>query len=165
MGARKIGAYAYLSNLPTETAAYIAGLIDADGTITATGMGRTKAGRPRIPAPLVLVVNGNLDLIRWLRDVTQAGCAYETKSKPQRPDQNAANWNKVHRFQLTCGAAQALLARVRPWLRVKARQADLVLALPAKGRDFAMAATDEQREAAAAVLAQIRALNVRGIKA
>ncbi|CAB4223496.1 hypothetical protein UFOVP1672_84, partial [uncultured Caudovirales phage] len=58
-------------NYITDTqAAYIAGMIDADGTVT-VGQGTT-----HLPQPMVLVVNTNYELIDWLKAVVGAGCAY-----------------------------------------------------------------------------------------
>ena len=157
--------YLSVANLSDEQAAYLAGLIDADGTVTVIyNTGARKNGAAPLPRPMVLIVNSDLSLIRWLRELTEVGCSYETKTRPKRPDQDAAHWNCVHRYQVVGRAAQALLARCRKYMRVKAKQADIVLALPAKGRDFKMAASDDQRQRAILMAGQIRLLNQRGIK-
>jgi len=148
--------HAEIREIADGDAAYIAGLIDADGTITAT---RWKGG---LPSPMVLFVNSNLGLIEWLASTIGAGSAHEVKTAPKRPDQNANNWNKVHRFQITGRKAQTLLQRCRPFLRIKARQADLVVWLPQRGRDFGRTAANDQRTYAEMLIREIRALNARG---
>jgi hypothetical protein len=156
--------YSSVDALPVDMVAYIAGLIDADGTLTLTGPKQRANGVAAMPNPMLLVVNSDLELIRWLKVTIGFGCVYETKTKPTRPDQSADNWNKVHRFQMTGGGAVKLIARVRPYLRVKAAQADLLLKVPRRGQDCAASASNSQRDAAQQILASVRALNQRGVK-
>jgi hypothetical protein len=148
--------------LSETDAAYIAGLIDADGMVTCSYQNKNKV-LPPLPRPLVTVHNGDFGLLLWLRETIQVGSAYEHgPGRPRRPDQNSDNWNPVHRYQLTGGNAQKVLRRVRPYLRVKAKQADLVLTLPLRGVDFPQHASPEQRAAALRTLVEIRRLNARG---
>lgn len=151
-------AHAAIRTLTEVDAAYIAGMIDADGMITANR-------RDHLVMPLVCVTNSHFPLIEWLLETIGAGCAYETKSEPKRPDQSKERWNKVHRYQLTGRKAQTLLEACRPYLKVKRRQADLVISLPQRGRDFSLAVNDNQRAQAAEILTAVRALNKRGLKA
>ena len=145
-----------INDLFETDAAYIAGLIDADGTVTVT------ARNNGVPKPLVLVVNSNLPLINWLQGITGAGCAYETKTRPMRPDQNAAHWNKVHRYQVTGWKALSLLDVAKPYMRIKKRQAELVSSLALRGRDYPRWATPEQRAHGQVVMTEVRAMNRRG---
>jgi hypothetical protein len=147
-----------IRDISDTDSAYIAGLIDADGTVTASH------NKGKLPAPMVLVVNGSLPLIQWLQETIGAGCAYETKTRPTRPDQNDAHWNKVHRYQITGWKAQSLIARVRPFMRVKAAQADMLQLLAQRGRDFPRSATEAQRSRSLWALENLRALNIRGKK-
>ncbi|ACL61042.1 LAGLIDADG family homing endonuclease [Methylobacterium nodulans] len=156
--------YDQIAGLDIATTAYLAGLIDADGTISVSPGKTGKDGQPHLPTPIVLIVNGDLELIRWLKEVIGYGCSYETKTRPKRPDQSDSNWNKVHRYQLGGRAAIAFLAKCRPYLREKRRQADLVLSMPSKGKAFAVVATVEQRARAFEAMEKIRALNRRGLK-
>ncbi|MFN3352502.1 MAG: hypothetical protein ACK4Z5_02745 [Brevundimonas sp.] len=146
-----------IAALTDTDAAYIAGMIDADGSITVSAQdGRVK--------PLVCVFNSNVPLIDWLSVTIGAGCSYRYKSGAKRPDQDGARWNPVHRYQITGRKAQSLLTQLLPHLRVKRAQAELVLSVPMRGRDFGRAATAEQRAAAADVLGRIRVMNARGVK-
>jgi hypothetical protein len=134
--------------------AYLAGMIDADGMVT------FNAGKS--PRPMVCISNSNFDLIKWCLHVIGAGCAYETKSVPKRADQNRDNWNAVHRYQLTGRKAQTLLLACLPYMKVKRAQADLVLAAPMRGRDFATMQNEEHRKIFADLMVRVRALNKRG---
>lgn len=148
-----------INDLAIADAAYIAGLIDADGTVTVT----MSAIAP-LPKPLILVVNSNYPLILWLQNMIGAGCSYLTKTKPTRPDQDKSNWNSVHRYQVTGWKAIALLEKVRPFMRVKAMQADLLMGLSLRGRDFPKSASSDQMAASISIGAEIRRMNRRGIK-
>lgn len=143
---------------PTD-AAYMAGMIDADGMVTLI-----RSPSKRLASPMVCVMNSNFGLIEWIVSVVGAGCAYETKTVPKRPDQNRENWNKVHRYQITGRKAQSLLMACRPYMKVKARQADLVIGIPMRGRDFPGLAQDAHVTLAASILAEVRMLNARGRK-
>lgn len=151
-------AHAAIQPLKETDAAYIAGMVDADGMITVVR-------REHLVMPMVCVTNSHYPLIEWLLATIGAGCAYEQKSEPKRPDQSKERWSKVHRYQLTGRKAQSLLALIRPHLRVKQRQADLVFALPQRSRDFSLALNDNQRAQAAEILTAVRSLNKRGVKA
>lgn len=148
--------HAAINPISETDAAYIAGLIDADGMVSASAGQRAQ--------PLVIVTNSNLALLDWLREVIGAGTIYEQKTRAHRAGQDRRRWNKVHRFQIGNRKAQSLLERCRPYMRVKGRQADLVLALPQRGRDFGRQATVEQKSAAEMLRSEIRALNARGVR-
>lgn len=139
-------------------AAYIAGMIDADGMISAS------VHRASVAQPLVCVTNGNFGLIEWLLACIGAGCTYEQKSVPTRADQDRSRWNTVHRYQITGRKAQTLLERCRPYFKVKARQAELVIAIPQRGRDFPLSSSADQKAFGMGCVAKIRALNARGRK-
>lgn len=162
MASSTIASLAQIDAIEENEIAYLAGLIDADGTVTINAHTR-RSGRRSYPSPMVLVVNGNLELIRWIKQIVGFGCAYETKNRPTRPDQNESNWNPVHRYQLTGRPAQLLLRRCRKYLKVKHRQADLIIPLAAKGVDFVREASDAQHSIAKTIVEQVRALNRRGL--
>jgi hypothetical protein len=167
MAARPIAEHGRIRELSDTEAAYIAGMIDADGTVTCSNRCRRDAMKgkgPALPQPMVLVVNSNLDLIRWLLETIGAGCAYEVKTRPTRPDQVEAHWNKVHRYQLTGWKAISLVERVRPFMRVKLRQANLLTMLSVRGRDFGQTAREDQRERAIWAGGRLRVANRRGKK-
>lgn len=162
MAPQSLASLAKIDEITETDIAYIAGLIDADGTVTANSGARRKDGTAGHPIAMVLIVNGNLDLIVWLKKTIGLGCAYETKTRPTRPDQNEANWNKVHRYQIIGAGAVKLLRRCRPFMRVKGRQADVCFTMPMKGVHFLRNASQSQRAAALDALRAIRGLNHRG---
>lgn len=164
MASYKLAEIYKIDNIPENEIAYISGLIDADGTITIPTIQKRRDGKPKFPSPMVLIVNGNLGLIRWIKEKIGFGCAYETKTRPIRPDQNAAHWNPVHRYQLTGRPASRLLTRCLPYLLVKRQQAEIVLSIAMKSVDFAMEATERQHAHASWCVSQIRILNQRGKK-
>ncbi len=159
----RIAILEHIRNIPETDIAYIAGLIDADGTVTINAAKSAK-DRIRYPMVMVLVVNGNLGLIRWLKEIIGAGCSYETKTRPTRPDQNEAHWNPVHRYQVLGMPAKELLARCRPYMKVKKIHAMVAASIAMRGFEFSRDASDEQRKAAFDAMAQIRILNQRGKK-
>lgn len=147
-------------------AAYMAGMIDADGMITVSSPSKSIAPMSYTPRerPLVVVTNSDMELINWLKDTIGAGTAYETKSQPNRPDQDENNWNKVHRFQMSGWKAIRLLEEISPYLKIKKKQAELVMRMPVRGRDFNTKATDLQVELVKELAGKIRLLNRRGFK-
>ena len=162
MGFAQTEKFETILQLSNEDAAYLAGLIDADGTISAqVNSQRNRDGSRRMPVPMVLVVNTDLELIAWLKKVIGYGCSHETKAKPTRPGQNMENWRPVHRFQITGRSAITLVGRVRPYLRVKAEKADLMVRFPCRGKDYSHKASKEQRKMAYDILNALRKLNKR----
>ena len=149
-----------INTLSIADAAYIAGIVDADGCVTAS----LSRNSHRFPSPLLIVTNSDFELITWLKSVVGAGTSYLTKTRPCRPDQNRDNWNPVHRYQLTGWRATNLMVQLCPYMRVKAQRAKLVMQLPLRGRDFPVHATDHQVSASMELLKQIRALNHRGVR-
>lgn len=146
-------------NKLTETQkAYIAGMIDADGSV---GIDRRTSESDKYPynfAVRVLVVNTDYDLILWLKKVIGAGCAYKTEYR-YKP-----NWNTVHRYQLTNEKGVELLNQIIPYMIVKRERAELVASLPTrktmcskKGRSVENYALQN------ALYEQVSILNKRGI--
>lgn len=138
--------------------AYLAGLIDADGSITFSAKDHGRGIRAQA---LIIVVNSNYEIIEYLKETTGYGCAYETKAKPTRPDQDQSNWNKVHRFQVTGKNALDLCRKIYPYLRIKKAQADLLLQYSVRGVDFKQQRTDEQKAKDARLVTEMRTLNQR----
>ena len=152
-----------IQRLSETDLAYLAGLIDADGTVTfQVSSGRRKNGDTAMPVPMVLIVNSDFALIEWLKEVIGYGCAYETKTRPTRADQNEVHWSKVHRFQLTGRPAIALLRRALPYLRIKRERAELAMRMPMRHWHYKHTAAPHHRETAAILLAQMRTQNRRG---
>lgn len=153
--------YNFEQTISDIDAAYFAGFIDADGTITFGSSRKRPDGSRGLPMPMVLVVNTDWRIIEMLKEQTGVGCAYITKATKLREDQNKENWNPVHRYQVTGLAAIELIQRVRPYLRLKTDRADVVVMSPCRGRDFKSSASDEQIALGARLEKAIRKMNQR----
>jgi hypothetical protein len=68
------------------------------------------------------------------------------------------------RWQVSHRQAVLLLRDLRPFLVIKARQADLVLAMPMQTKDGRLPADDDAYAAQQAAHAAVKALNLRGPK-
>jgi|WetSurMetagenome_2_1015567.scaffolds.fasta_scaffold147365_1 hypothetical protein len=106
----------------TETeVAYLAGLIDGEGTI---GMGRTSARTGdqgvRYRVTLTVAATTDMDLVSWLSSKLGVGVYRVGTPKSYKHKQG---WC----FKLSEGPAEQLLARALPCLVVKKRQAELFL--------------------------------------
>lgn len=101
----------------TETEkAYLAGIIDGEGTITLT-----KQHKNQTPSPQVSISNNNLGLLEYIKNITNCGiiCA-KKKYKPHH--QQSWHWQ-------TRSVTDSLfiLKEVQSFLLVKKTQADLIL--------------------------------------
>lgn len=146
--------------------AYLAGLIDGEGTITIqkrkpTGT-KTRQKNPSFVV-VVLVVNTDQRLVQAAKDISGAGYIWQAAAdrNPER-----ANWNQVWRYETTAAAARGLIALVQPYLRSKTRQAEIALSMPprlrgwnARNRPAEDLAIYEQQEV---LFLEMKELNRRG---
>ena len=144
--------------------AYIAGFIDADGTISLSAGRKRKSGEIGVPMPLVLIVNTDFRIIKFMKEATGVGCSYFTNPTKLRKDQDKRNWNPVHRFQVTGMAAIELIEAVMPYLMLKTPQAKVMIQAPQRGRDFPQFATDEQVAFGKMLKEEMLELNKRKLK-
>lgn len=111
--------------------AYIAGMIDGEGTVKINrraGKGKSENARPWGFLPLVLVTNTHLGVLEHLREVSGVGIVYHAKTRGK------PHWNLVHRWQVVGNQARQLLVEVQPHLIIKAEHARQVLAMPTQIR-------------------------------
>ena len=139
--------------------AYLAGIIDGEGCV---GL-RTR--QQRYVTPSVQITNTDRNFIYWLREHVGGGSIYAMKDK--RPTRKPV-------FMWSCHGeiARALLRDVRPYLRIKAQQADVILSL---GREYedgtdslgrpTRRITQQQLQRNADARERIRVLNQRGVTA
>lgn len=90
--------------------AYIAGIIDGEGTITI----ERRSGRAT-STPAVYVASTDRELLEWLES-RLGGCICK---RPKRSEHHKLSWD----WKLRGDSALALLADVRPYLRIQRRQA------------------------------------------
>lgn len=100
--------------------AYLAGIIDGEGTITIARAPRNDT-KHRIPyhIPHVKVCNTNKELIDWIH------AKFGGRNNNTR--QANTKWSTLYYIRWNCGKARDLLEAVLPYLRVKKVQATVVL--------------------------------------
>lgn len=143
-------------------AAYMAGMIDADGMITVSARHTRKDRTVARPLPLVMVTSSDMVLIDWFKEKIGAGTSYRAKTKPHRKDQDKDNWNPVHRYQITGLKAISLIEVILPYLIIKRDRANIVKMVPMRGKDFAQGATPDQIALSERIVEQVRTMNKRG---
>jgi hypothetical protein len=94
--------------------AYLAGIVDGEGTITLT-----KHHKNETPAPLVSVSNNDLQLLRWIQGKVGGVITSKRKNKPHHS--NSYVWC------LRQDKALWLLSKIKHYLIVKRKQAELIL--------------------------------------
>jgi hypothetical protein len=100
--------------------AYLAGIIDGEGCIMLQRSMARSSGA--YVYPVVKIANTDTALIAWLREKIGLG-SYEYRSRLHLGCKN------VHNIVIASNKAIGMLELVRPFLNVKAKQADVVLAL------------------------------------
>ena len=127
--------------------AYMAGIIDGEGTVTLS-----RAHSNEMPAPKVSVANNNLQLLRWIKNKAGSGVIIRrAKREPQHGVQYV--------IDISDNAALALLVEIKEFLLIKKPHAELLLSrykavTPRNGRY-----TKELLAKKMELVAQIRALN------
>ena len=98
-------------NLLSDTeAAYIAGIIDGEGTITLT---KNKAGN--FPSPTISVASSDLELLLWLKEKIGKGTI--KKKKNYNPEKHRDSWT----FFLKHNNALNLLVRIEQFLVINSK--------------------------------------------
>ena len=137
----------------TETQkAYLAGLIDGEGSVT---LSRTH--KNEMPSPQLTITNTNLSLLEWVRRVS--GCGKIIHRSRRRPNHKLVYMWCVGKTDKCLDALQT----VWPYLRIKRRQARLLLTrykamTPRNGKYTAVVLRKKLQ-----LVADIRALNRRSI--
>ena len=126
--------------------AYLAGIVDGEGSI---GLG---VRQRKYVTPTLQISNTNRILIDWL--LTIGGTAYATKEA--RP-----NRKRCWLWRMAGSEARELIRTIRPFLKLKTAQADIVLAiLPLKG---GQRLTEDKLVQNRDSIVRIRELNRRGV--
>jgi len=138
-----------LSTTETEKS-YLAGLIDGEGSVTLS-----RAHRNEMPSPHITITNTNRSVVRWAEQVTGYGKIISRRAR-------RVNHKPAYIWCVAkAGRCLNLLREIRPYLRVKHRQADLILqrykaVTPRNGQYTATLLKRKLR-----LVARIRALNHR----
>jgi hypothetical protein len=134
--------------------AYAAGIFDGEGCLSLAHRGKRGSG---YITPSLQVGNTNEPLLRWLQECFGGGVYHNKESRPTHRE----TWLWACHGKMAREAVRA----VRPSLRVKARQADLILKMapPAgKGRNGSQPLTDAERADRELAVQTMRDLNRRG---
>lgn len=99
--------------------AYLAGLIDGEGCVTAEAPGITTNGRRRAGRAMLIVGMTDAGVIKWLHE-TLGGhmCLRPARVPTQKP-----SWN----WRLEGRKTKPILERLLPYLKIKDRQARVVI--------------------------------------
>ncbi len=128
--------------------AYLAGIIDGEGTVTLA-----KHHRNETPTPSVSVANNSLELLRWIKRLV--GGTIVSKKKRQAHHHDAYAWT------IRQDKAIRLLKEIKKYLIVKKPQADLIAAKYKSVTHRAGKYTPVLLRRKMRLVAQIRKLNQR----
>jgi hypothetical protein len=101
--------------------AYIAGFVDGEGCI-----GTTRSGQHRLLIPRIMVVNTD----RRVLDALQRQFGGDVAARKQQ----IAGWKPLIQWRICNGNALVFLRAIRPFLVLKADQADVLLRWPTSAR-------------------------------
>ncbi len=114
--------------LTPEERAYIAGLVDGEGSIYVAAVG---PNRDKTVYPIVTIAMTHSGLIQWLAEKLQAGTV---KLHNQTSLRSHPHFKPQYRMQIFGKRAQLLCQVIYPYLKVKAEQARLVSEFPCDAR-------------------------------
>lgn len=101
--------------MTSEEKAYIAGIIDGEGTVTLS-----RAHVDELPAPKVSVANNSLELLKWIRGKVGSGVIIKrSKREPQHKDQYV--------LDISNDWALDLLSDIKEYLIVKKPHAEILV--------------------------------------
>lgn len=103
--------------LAPDIAAYIAGIVDGEGSLTIHAQ-KEPSGIYHFHAKLS-ISNTNEKLMIWLKNNLLIGYSYKTKRKQPH--------NDVYTYTISANGLRWLLPQIRPYLVLKKEQADLIL--------------------------------------
>ena len=135
--------------MTSEEKAYMAGIIDGEGTVT---LSRTHVDE--LPSPKVSVAYNSLDLLKWIKEKVGSGVIIKrSKRAPQHRNQYV--------LDISNNAALILLEELNKYLIIKKPHAELLVSrykvyTPRNGKY-----TKELLNGKIALLAEIRRLNQR----
>jgi len=128
--------------------AYLAGIVDGEGTVTLT-----RHRKKETPGPRVAVANNNLKLLEWIKSRVGGVIVSKKKRKPHYSDSYAwyAQQDRAIRF----------LDEIKQYLIIKKPHADLILQKYKSVTHRAGKYTPEMLRKKMRLVAQIRKLNQR----
>lgn len=128
--------------------AYLAGIIDGEGTVTLM-----KHHKNETHIPFVGIANNNLALLKWIKSLAGGNICSKKKRLPHHNDSYVLNIRQDR--------ALRFLGEIKQYLIVKRRQAELITAKYKSVTHRAGKYTPEMLAKKAALVAEIRRLNQR----
>lgn len=144
-----------------EDYAYIAGLLDADGWISMHTVNQGTGYEQ--PNWLVGIVNRDLATLQWVHRMFGGFIRERTRN---RRYPNAKNWSRIYDWSPDAAGVESFLIAIRPFLRIKKPQADLVLEFLtfAKGKRENFRLSQDQKQRRWEIRDELRKLNNAGLK-
>ena len=114
--------------MPTDPAVlgYVAGIVDGEGYVGITTAFDRRTSKNPSHAARVVVINTDLRLIGWFAE-TFGGVVMSGDHD------RAKGWKTRYTWQINGKRCEQFLVALRPYLRLKGEQADVILALRATG--------------------------------
>ena len=143
--------------MSVDEAAYLAGFFDGEGTLT---IGRAKRTESRAGFTYEAIMTvGNTDM-----EALNAVLAMSGNGKIQLSDKRKVLGHKpMYRVLFSANQIRHVLPQIRPYLRVKARQADIVAEF-LESKFNGLHVTPDRWQLWEDLRAEVRALNLRGLK-
>lgn len=139
-------------------AAYFAGFVDGEGTITVIRSRQADRRSGWKYQPTVNVANSDLPILRWLRDTCGNGWIKSNFHKKV-----LAHHRTVYQLRLTANQMRHVLPQLLPYLRVKKTQAVLLLEfLEFTKRRDGLARSDEYWARLEDIRCRLSTMNPRG---
>jgi len=154
-----LGAF-LVKEITSEQAAYIAGIIDGEGTIGIAKGKDTKAKRGISYRLFVSVANTDHKLLDWLQQTDGAGTiVFNDRSSFNK------KWSPIWKWTISSCASAQLLNRILPWLVMKKPQAELALEfysrLDVRSGNGCLGLTENQYEYRTAAYEKMRSLKTQ----
>jgi hypothetical protein len=128
--------------------AYLAGIVDGEGTVTLM-----RHRKNQTPTPNVSVANNNRELLEWIKSKAQGMILSKKKRKPHH--------NDSYTWCVRQDRAIRFLESIRKYLIIKKPQADLIIGEYKSVTHRAGKYTPEMLEKKMRLVAKIRELNQR----
>jgi hypothetical protein len=129
--------------------AYVAGIIDGEGTVTLT-----RRHKNETPSPNVSIANTNIEMLKWIRE--KIGCGIIVKRSKRK-----TNHSTSYVLTLSDYNALTLLADIKNFLIIKKPHAELILKHYKKSTPRNGKYTKKQTEMKKWLVDEIRKLNQR----
>ena len=113
-------------DLSPADAAYIAGFLDGEGSISIL-RGKTRRGKSYRCFLAVSVSNTCREVLEWIRVLVGGGKVSENSSRLHQEKVALGVWKPIYNLHWGGKKSEEILRAVYPWLRVKKGQAEIAL--------------------------------------